>query len=55
MAYRLPPGLPTDGSIDWLPVGRVTDRSDGKLAHLDGLNISRAWMLEGVAQGLAGR
>ena len=21
----------------------VTDRSDGKLAHLDGLNLSRAW------------
>lgn len=21
------------------------DRSDGKLAHLDGLNLSRAWML----------
>jgi hypothetical protein len=22
---------------------------DGKLAHLDGLNLSRAWMLEGIA------
>ena len=30
----------------------VTDRSDGKLAHLDGLNLSRAWMLEGIAAGL---
>jgi hypothetical protein len=28
------------------------DPSDGKLAHLDGLNISRAWMLRGIAQGL---
>lgn len=28
------------------------DRSDGKLAHLDGLNLSRAWMLEGIAAGL---
>ena len=28
------------------------DRTDGKLAHLDGLNISRAWMLEGIASGL---
>jgi hypothetical protein len=28
------------------------DRSDGKLAHLDGLNLSRAWMLEGIASGL---
>jgi hypothetical protein len=35
-----------------LPVGVVTDRSDGKLAHLDGLNLSRAWMLEGIISGL---
>ena len=30
----------------------MSDRSDGKLAHLDGLNLSRAWMLEGMAAGL---
>lgn len=30
----------------------VTDPSDPKLAHLDGLNLSRAWMLEGIAAGL---
>ena len=30
----------------------VTDPSDPKLAHLDGLNLSRAWMLEGMAAGL---
>lgn len=30
----------------------VTDKSDGKLAHLDGLNLSRAWMLDGIALGL---
>lgn len=30
----------------------VTDKSDGKLAHLDGLNLSRAWMLQGIAHGL---
>ena len=28
------------------------DPSDGKLAHLDGLNLSRAWMLFGIAKGL---
>jgi hypothetical protein len=28
------------------------DPSDGHLAHLDGLNLSRAWMLEGIAAGL---
>jgi hypothetical protein len=30
----------------------VTDPSDPKLAHLDGLNLSRAWMLEGIVSGL---
>ena len=46
------PGIPTDGGTDWLPVAVVTDRADGKLAHLDGLNLSRAWMLEGMVAGL---
>jgi hypothetical protein len=46
------PGLPTDGSAGWLQPGVVTDPSDPKLAHLDGLNLSRAWMLEGIAAGL---
>jgi hypothetical protein len=36
----------------WLTPVNVTDPSDGKLAHLDGLNLSRAWMLEGIAHGL---
>lgn len=30
----------------------VTDPTDAKLVHLDGLNLSRAWMLRGIAQGL---
>jgi hypothetical protein len=46
------PGIPTDGRADWLAPGVVTDRSDPKLAHIDGLNLSRAWMLEGIASGL---
>ena len=46
------PTIPLDGSDAWLPIGIVTDRSDGKLAHLDGLNLSRAWVLEGIAEGL---
>jgi len=46
------PEIPADGGAAWLPVAVVTDRSDGKLAHLDGLNLSRAWMLEGIAAGL---
>jgi len=46
------PGIPRDGRADWLPPGVVTDRADPKLAHIDGLNLSRAWMLEGIANGL---
>jgi hypothetical protein len=46
------PGLPANGGAGWLPPGVVTDRSDPKLAHIDGLNLSRAWMLEGIASGL---
>jgi hypothetical protein len=46
------PRLPTTNSAEWLPIGVVTDKTDGKLAHLDGLNLSRAWMLEGIASGL---
>ena len=46
------PRIPTTNSAAWLPIGVVTDKTDGKLAHLDGLNLSRAWMLEGIAAGL---
>jgi hypothetical protein len=44
--------VPRDGRGDWLAPGIVTDPTDPKLAHLDGLNLSRAWMLEGIASGL---
>lgn len=33
-----------------LAVGEVSDRTDGKLVHLDGLNFSRAWVLAGLAK-----
>lgn len=50
------PGLPIGGgaeeAVAWLRPAVVTDPSDPKLAHLDGLNLSRAWMLEGMAAGL---
>ena len=38
--------------VPWLAPAVSPDRSDGKLAHLDGLNLSRAWMLEGIASAL---
>jgi len=46
------PGLSVTAGPDWLNPAVVTDRADPKLAHIDGLNLSRAWMLEGIAQGL---
>jgi len=46
------PRLPRRGTADWLAPGVVTDPSDPRLAHLDGLNLSRAWMLEGIAARL---
>ncbi len=46
------PDVPEDGAPDWLEPAVVSDATDGKLVHLDGLNLSRAWMLEGIAAGL---
>ena len=44
----LPRGLPAQLQQPAI----VSDRSDGKLAHLDGLNLSRAWCLRAVAAAL---
>ena len=46
------PGIPRKTGAAWLQPAVVTDRADPKLAHIDGLNLSRAWMLKGIAQGL---
>ena len=58
---RTHPALFPDWFAEFLPrVGRrepetlftpaiVSDRSDGKIAHLDGLNLSRAWCWHGIA------
>jgi hypothetical protein len=40
------PGL-KQGIIN-LEIGLVSDRTDGKLVHIDGLNLSRAWVLYGL-------
>jgi len=47
------PQIPATAAPDWLPVVVSPDPSDPKLAHLDGLNLSRAWMIEGILSGLA--
>ncbi len=46
------PELTADAPADWFAPAVVTDKRDGHLVHLDGLNLSRAWMLEGIAAGL---
>ena len=35
-----------------LSVGEVSDRTDGKLVHLDGVNFSRAWSLNYIAKDI---
>ena len=35
-----------------LETGKVSDRTDGQLVHLDGVNFSRAWSLCAIAEGL---
>ena len=43
--------LPQLSSPDFsLAPGLVSDRTDGKLVHLDGLNFSRAWVFYGLAE-----
>ena len=49
---RFLPGIPKNARKPWLLPAIVVDRADPKLAHTDGLNLSRAWMLEGIAHGL---
>jgi len=46
------PQISTSGDDKWLQPVVSPDPGDPKLAHLDGLNLSRAWMLEGIAAGL---
>ena len=47
------PQISTSRAGTWLQPVVSPDPGDPKLAHLDGLNLSRAWMLEGIAAGLA--
>lgn len=49
--HRFLPQLSARKSLPLTPA-TVTDPTDPKLVHLDGLNLSRAWMLRGIAEGL---
>jgi Protein of unknown function (DUF2891) len=49
---QIPVGREGIANEDWFKPVTSPDPSDPKLAHLDGLNLSRAWMLEGILSGL---
>ncbi|MEM8962210.1 MAG: DUF2891 domain-containing protein [Acidobacteriota bacterium] len=47
------PTIPLDDDAPlWLSPAVVSDPGDPKLSHLDGLNLSRAWMIEGIVSAL---
>lgn len=46
------PELAAGGPPQLLTPAVVSDRSDGQIVHLDGLNLSRAWHMWGVAGAL---
>jgi hypothetical protein len=50
--HALLPGLAEGEPAALFHPARVSDRSDGKIAHLDGLNLSRAWALQAIAPAL---
>ena len=49
---RFLPGVAKGSPAALLQPAIVTDRSDPKLVHLDGLNLSRAWCMRSIAQAL---
>jgi hypothetical protein len=49
---RFLPGIARGAPKELLQPAIVTDRSDPKLVHLDGLNLSRAWCMRSIASAL---
>ena len=50
---RFLPGLTKGEPKSLLQPALVTDRTDPKIVHLDGLNLSRAWCMRSIASSLA--
>jgi hypothetical protein len=50
--HRFLPGVSKGSPSALLSPAIVTDRSDPKLVHLDGLNLSRAWCMRSIASAL---
>ncbi|KDR58674.1 MULTISPECIES: DUF2891 domain-containing protein [Oscillatoriales] len=46
------PNIPETPEIDWLSPVIPSNPTDYQQSHFDGLNLSRAWMLEGIIAGL---
>lgn len=46
------PGIAKNQPAELLQPAVVTDRTDPKLVHLDGLNLSRAWCMRSIAAAL---
>lgn len=46
------PGLQTNETLPLLTPAEVSDRTDPKIVHLDGLNLSRAWCMERISRHL---
>jgi hypothetical protein len=50
--HRLLPGVAKGNPAALLQPAVVSDRTDPKLVHLDGLNLSRAWCMRSIARAL---
>jgi len=50
--HRFLPWVAKGGPASLLQPAIVTDRTDPKLVHLDGLNLSRAWCMRSIAAAL---
>ncbi len=50
--HRFLPDLEDGEPRSLLEPAQVSDRSDPKIVHLDGLNLSRAWCMNGIAGAL---
>jgi hypothetical protein len=53
--HRFLPGVNRGEPSALMQPAIVTDRSDPKLVHLDGLNLSRAWCMQHIAEALPAR
>ena len=51
--HRFLPGIAKGEPKSLLQPAQVTDRKDPQIVHLDGLNLSRAWCMRGIASALA--